>query len=348
MLMNREIFNPIRVIDGMSDDLFEKYIEIRDNQLKLAPTMPELTTEIRKTFYESHPDVAKDNLDKMWAFMFPMISRNEALAQFILDYGGAESDFFFPWVRAVATSPSEALELSYNAGRNLNGDWVPDIPQEDKINFFVYNLPTLAFNRERQFRVADLVTSDKAVFGFGGSKVVDLGAGRMAWARYHGFKFKPRIQEIIACDRDPSIQPDLLFAPKSLKDIRLTYKRSDIMQELQETDCADASLVILQGVASYYPSGVFKETIVKPVYNCLRNGGSFFFDLQLNHISYEWSVRVFGWPEMGLPDSASEAIDAVEVLRKSLWRDGMRFQAEYMLDTYNALPLSVMVVFTKI
>lgn len=347
MLMNREIFNPIKLGPGIPDKLFAKYIAIRDKQYKLVPTLPELTTEVKKVFYESHSKVASENLDKIWAFMHPMVSHNEALAQFILDNGGAESDFFFPWLIAVATSPSEALELSYNAGRNLDGEWITNIPETDKISPFVYNLPTLAFNRERQFRVADLATSDKAVFGIDGSKVIDLGAGRMAWARYHGFKFKPRIQKIIACDKDASIQPEMLFAPKSLEELGVVYRQNDIMKELLEAECNNASLVILQGVASYYPTGVFKEAIVKPAYNCLQKGGSFFFDLQLNHISYEWSVKVFGWPEMGLPESASAAIDVVESLRKALWNEGMKFQAEYMLDTYNASPLSVMVVFTK-
>ena len=348
MLMNKEIINPVTTGAGMPDEMFTKYIAIRDKQYKLVPTMPELTTEVKRAFYDSHKGTRKEDLDKIWAFMYPMVSHNEALAQFILDYGGAESDYFFPWVMSVATSPSEALELSYNAGRDLSGRWVTDIPKDDKISYFVYNLPTLAFNRERQFRVADFVTSDRAVFGVGGSKVVDLGAGRMAWARHHGFKFKPITQKVIACDRDPSIEPEKLFAPKSLEKIGLVYKRSDIMMELQDADCFEASLIILQGVASYYPTGVFREAIVKPVYKNLRSGGSFFFDLQLNHISYKWSVEVFGWPEMGLPESASAAIDVVEMLRKALWNEGMRFRAEYMLDTYNASPLAVMVLFTKI
>ena len=93
---------------------------------------------------------------------------------------------------------------------------------------------------------------------------------------------------------------------------------------------------------------MFKKAIVEPVYNCLREGGSFFFDLQLDHVSYEWSEKVFGWPQMNLPESASVAIDEAENLRKSLWDDGMKFRAEYMLDTYNASPLSVMILFTKI
>ena len=339
------------VSTGMPDDLFAKYIAIRDKQYKMMSTMPELTSEVKRVFYGSHKNVAKTNLDKIWAFIYPMLSRNEALTQFILDHGGAESDFFFPWVMSVATSPSEALELSYNAGRNLNGEWVTDIPETDKINYFVLNLPTLAFNRERQMKVADLVRANQDEFRIDGSKVVDLGAGRMAWARhseYTGFTFRPRVQKIIACDRDPNIQPEDLFAPKSLEQVGVTYKHSDIMMELQDADCAEASLMVLQGVASYYPIGVFREAIVKPVYHNLRKGGSFFFDLQLNHISYEWSVKVFGWPEMELPERASDASDVIQIMRTALWNEGMKFEATYMLDNYNASPLSVMVLFKKI
>ena len=349
MLINRELFNPIVLGDGIPDEMFAKYIAIRDKQYKLVPTTPELTTEVRRLFYESHAkNTAEEALNKVWTFIYPIVSHNEALAQFVLDNGGAQSEFFFPWVMAVATSPSEALELSYNAGRNLSGEWVSNIPEEDNVNYFVHNLPTLAFNRERQFKVADLVTTDREIAGGRRSKVIDLGAGRMAWARHHGFKFKPRLQTIIACDKDPSIRPDELFNGRRLEEIGLVYKHCDMMTELQNGDCAGASLVILQGVASYYPIGVFREAIVKPIYNNLRIGGSFFFDLQLNHISYEWSVKVFGWPEMELPESASAAIDVVEMLRKTLWDEGMKFQAEYMLDTYNASPLSVMVLLTKI
>ena len=349
MIFNKEIFNPIITDSRMPDEVFAKYIVISNRRRKSSLALSELTAEVKKVFYGSHPDIVNDKLDKIWAFMYPMVSHNEALANFILDCGGAKSDFFFPWMISVATSPSEALELSYNAGRNLNGEWITEIPKEDKINYFVYNLPTLAFNRERQFRVADLVSSDKVICGDRGSKVIDLGAGRMAWARHHGFKFKPRIQQIIACDKDPNIQPDALFAPRTLDEIRLTYRRNDIMRELRDTDdCIDASFVILQGVASYYPISMFKKAIVEPVYNCLREGGSFFFDLQLDHVSYEWSEKVFGWPQMNMPESASVAIDEAENLRKSLWDDGMKFRAEYMLDTYNASPLSVMILFTKI
>ena len=352
MVKDSKISRPIALRgDGIPDEVFAKYIAIRDKQYKMTSTMPELTTEVKRVFYRAHKDISRTVLDRIWTFMYPMLSRNEALAQFILDYGGAESDYFFPWLMSVATSPSEALELSYNAGRNLNGEWVANIPETDKINYFVLNLPTLAFNRERQQKVAELVRNNQDEFRLSGSKVVDLGAGRMAWARhpeYTGFGFRPRIQKIFACDKDPNIQPEELFRPKTLTQVGVSYKQGDIMMELQSADCANASLVILQGVASYYPISVFRETIVKPVYHNLRKGGSFFFDLQLNHISYEWSVKVFNWPEMELPEKASDAIDVVQAMRTTLWNEGMRFEATYMLDNYHASPLSVMVLFKKI
>ena len=57
---------------------------------------------------------------------------------------------------------------------------------------------------------------------------------------------------------------------------------------------------------------------------------------------------MFGWPEMKLPNKASDAIDIIEAMRKKLWKDGMRFSAEYALDTYNESALSVMVFLTKL
>lgn len=348
MLIHRDLFDPIKLGDGMKDEMFLKYIEIRDRQYRLLPTMPEITAEVRERFFTSHTDVDKKVLWEIWNFMKEPIQRNEALARFILDYGGAESDFFFPWVMSVAHSPSEALELSYNAGRNLNGEWVECIPENDSINYFVRNLPTLAYNRERQLRVADLVTTDRDVASTETpSRVIDLGAGRMAWARHHGFKFKLRLQSILACDMDARIVPEKLFS-KPLSELGIEYRHGNILEELQTMEADSRSLALLQGVASYYPMDVFREGIVKPVYKLLRSGCNFFFDLQLKHISYLWSVKVFEWPEMKLPETASQAIDMIEMMRKELWLAGFKFQAEYILDTYNVSPLSVMIVLTKI
>lgn len=349
MIKHRSLYNPIEKGEGITDEFFKKYIEISDKQRKSSSAPQKLIEEVKSRFYDSHADVKKAYLDKTWAFMYEMLKKNEALSQFIIDNGGAESSYFFPWVMAVAKSPSEALELSYNAGRNLCGEWVSKIPEDDNINFFVHNLPTLAYNRERQLRVADLVMTDRDMTAVDEtSKVMDLGAGRMAWARYHGFTFNPKVQQIYACDTDPAIQPKKLFNKTGLKEINLVYEQKDIMSELKSPSTEDPSLVILQGVASYYPMEMFVEAIVKPVYGLLKVGGSFFFDLQLNHISYEWSVKVFGWPAMKLPNKASDAIDIVEAVRKKLWCDGMKFSAEYALDTYNESALSVMILLTKL
>lgn len=343
------IFNPIKNGDAIPDSFFAKYIKIADEQNRLLLTDPVLVAEVQKRFYESHPTVQRFTLDQVWSRILPSLQKKEALTHFVLDNGGAESSYFFPWMISVAKSPSEALELSYNAGRNLNGDWVDNIPSDDNINFFVHNLPTLAYNRERQMKVAQLVTADREKWGQNGKSVVtDLGAGRMAWARHHGFVPEPRRQTIEACDRDVTIKPELLFPNNEFGKCGLHYRREDILVELQKSSCIRSSLVILQGVASYYPMAVFSKAIVEPVHLLLRDGGSFFFDLQLDHISYEWSVKVFGWPEMKLPKSASEAIDIVEALRKRLWLEGRKFKAEYALDTYNSSPLSVMVTLTKI
>ena len=347
--MRRDIYNPIKNGDGIPDQFFRKYIKIADEQNRLLLTDPIMVAEVQKRFYEAHPTVQRFTLDRIWGYVVPMLQKKEALTQFVLDNGGAESSYFFPWVISVAKSPSEALELSYNAGRNINGDWIDNIPADDNINFFVHNLPTLAYNRERQMKVAELVTTDREIWGTSEKSVVtDLGAGRMAWARHHGFVPEPKRQIIEACDRDATIKPDDLFPNNEFGKCGLHYKREDILVELQKSSCVQSSLVILQGVASYYPIPVFTKAILEPVYLLLRDGGSFFFDLQLDHISYEWSVKVFGWPEMKLPGSASEAIDIVEGLRKKLWSEGKRFKAEYALDTYHASPLSVMVTLTKI
>ena len=349
MFEMRDLYNPIKNGDGIPDEFFKKYIRISDEQNRLLLTDPVLLAEVQKRFYESHPNVQRSAMDQIWTFMSPVMQKNEALAQFVLDNGGAESSYFFPWVISVAKSPSEALELSYNSGRNLSGKWVSEIPKDDNIWYFVQNLPTLAYNRERQLRVAELVTIDRSKWTASEkSIVVDLGAGRMAWARHHGFRPYPRAQLVYACDRDASVVPEELFPNNEFGKTGLRYEQEDIMVELQNPSCSESSLVILQGVASYYPMPVFTEMIMKPVYALLRTGGSFFFDLQLNHISYEWSVKVFGWPAMKLPESASAAIDVVEGLRKKLWLSGMKFRAEYALDTYNTSPLSVMVTLTKI
>ncbi|MBR3176074.1 hypothetical protein IKF26_01585 [Candidatus Saccharibacteria bacterium] len=348
MLRHRELFDPIKRTAEIPEAVFSKYIDIADHQYHLIPIAPELTAKIKKVFYEAHRDIDKEYLDHIWQFVYERIHHNEGLAQFILDFDGAKSNYFFPWLISVFTSPSEALELGYNAGYDLEGNWDTNIPEEDEINSFVRNTPTVAYNRERQLYVADLATTDREIMSVGEkSKVLDLGAGRLAWARHHGFKFEPNLQAIEAYDIDQSINPHDLFAEK-LPDLNLKYEHKDILSALRDPAVNDISLAILGGVASYYPVDKFREGIIRPIYYKLRTNGRFFFDLQLAHLAYIWSVKTFGWPEMKLPKKASDAIDIVEGIRNDLWRDGLKFGAEYVLDTYNKPPLSVMVVLTKI
>lgn len=349
MLKHKELYNPINRTEEISDDVFLKYISIYDNQYKLMPTGTELIHVIKEDFYESHRNTEKSALDQVWHFVQEKIQRNEALAQFILDFEGTKSSYFFPWLISVFNSPSEALELGYKAGRNLIGEWVNHIPDNDRITFFAENAPTVAYNRERQLRVADLVMSDRELLENSQiSHIVDLGAGRLAWARHHGFIFNPYRQYIRAFDMDPNIDPDKLFSRDDLTKLNLSYERKDLRSVLQDPAVVDISLAILGGVASYYPTEVFKEAIIRPLYGKLRHNGNFFFDLQLAHPAYIWSVKTFDWPEMKLPGKASEAIDIVEDIRKTLWQDGLKFGAEYALDTYNKSPLSVMVLLTKV
>ena len=348
MLINANLYNPVEMDGVLPDEMFQKYIDIRDRQPKLMPTAPEVITEVRNRFFGSHPEVDRGQLGKVWEPVRSMVQENEALASFILDNKGAESEFFFPWLANIRISPSLALEMSYGEGTNVRGEW-RKAGVDDPIDLFVKNDPTFVYNRERQFKVADLVTTDRNRMRTGEkSRVLDLGAGRMAWARHHGFRFKPRLQEIIACDKDPTISPETLFAgiPESI--IGLAYKKVDIAEMLCAPICRDVSLALLLGVASYYPLDKFKGCFVGPIYLSLRKGGSFFFDLQLDCLYYRRSMKVFSWPPMRLMASATEAIEALENMRASLWEKGIRFSAEYALDTYNKFPTSVMVLLTKI
>ena len=181
-----------------------------------------------------------------------------------------------------------------------------------------------------------------------GTRVVDLGAGRMAWARWHGFHFDPCHQEILALDKDPSITTPGLF-PMSLKRLNIQYRSIDIRSWLaKNTEENGFDLAILGGVASYYPLEAFIQTVIKPVCARLSPGGVFFFDLQLDCPQYVWTVKLFNWPEIKLMRDATEAITTLEAMRKQLWHEGLKFGAEYAVDTYNEAPSAVMVTLTKI
>lgn len=346
MLRHKELFDPIRRTRDMRLEEFRKYIDICE-QLS-GPTDATQIAEIRDIFYNSHSNLPLCDLDRVWKFADAKITNNPGLAQFVLDYGGASSDYFFPWMKTIFESPSAALELSYGSCRNLQDAWIETIPRTDPIDDFMRNVPTLVYNRQRQLYVADLVTTaqDNATAAKK-SKVVDLGAGRMAWARRHGFRFRPERQSILAFDVDETIRPNSLFAG-ALSDLDLSYQHDNMMTAIHNPQCQGADVVLLGGVASYYPLWVFAETVMKPAYRILRPGGVFFFDLQLECPQYVWTVKLFGWPEIKLMSSVAEAVGVVEQVRAKLRRDGMMFGAEYVLDTYNESTSSVMVMFTKV
>ena len=344
MLKHRELYDPVTRTDEMEVKEFTKYVDICNSQV--GPTPPDLVAEIKNQFYDYRKYHGREVLDPVWNEVEPYLTKNAGLAQFTLDYDGAISDFFFPWLKSIHTSPSMALEMAYGEGYDIRGRWRP--VGDDEIDYFVRNDPTFVYNRERQLFVANLATTVREIRPYGtNAKIVDLGAGRMAWARWHGFECLPAVQKIFAFDTDQTINPDALFK-YDCADFGVTYKKLDFMKALTNTACQDASLVILGGVASYYPTEIFESMIVTPVYHLLREGGAFFFDLQLDCPYYRRSVKIFNWPEMKLAESATVAIDGLEAMRKRLWRAGMKFDAEYKLDAYNEIPTSVMVVLTKL
>ena len=332
---------PTKVIE---DAVFEKYIKICAEQR--GPTNPRLVKRLEEIFFESHADkVAEEKLRKIWQIVEGPLQKNEGLANFALDFGGSRSNHFYPWLLSVPKSPSEALEMAYGGGRNLEGEfeYVEDDPWYMDA---ARNLPTLAFHRERQLTVANLVTVAKGAGSGEIVKVVDLGAGRMDWARMHGFVLEPDIMKIEAYDKDPTIKPHELF-PMGEKESGVTYTSCDIAEALHMMQGPMANVILMQGVASYYPMELLTSILAR-VHSLLWRNGVFFFDLQLDCVYYRWSVVTFGWPEMNLMKSAAEAIDMVEGLRRSLWDKGYKFGAEYALDTYNKSPAAVMVTLTKI
>ena len=348
MLVHDELYDPVKRTKDMKESEFTKYVKIRDAQKKNQPTDSKKVEKIRDIFYSTHQSIDKENLDKLWEFVGPKIEQNAGLAEFTIDYGGAESDFFFPWLVSVYTSPSEALEMSYGAGNDLTGKWVMSVPEDDKIDTFVRNDPTFVYNRERQLFVADLVTSfqDRSSKERK-TKIVDIGAGRMAWARWHGFQFKPEIQSIYAADRDVTIDVKKLFN-QNISELGLEYETLDMAEQLRSPKCRDADLIMLGGVATYYPMELFASTVIAPIYQLLKTGGVLYFDLQINCPYLLRSMKIFDWPPMKLKDNIAAAIDVVEKVRKKLWSEGMKFGAEYTLDTYNEVPTATMITFTKL
>lgn len=344
------LYDPVPRTDEMPVEAFTKYVKAYKEQPR--PTASYLVEGIRKRFYGTHGDIVpRSRLDKIWKVIREKLEVNAGLAEFILDYKGAESEFFFPWLLNVWSSPSLALEMAYGWGTDMRGKFRK--AEDDPIVYFVRNDPTFVYNRERQLYVANLATEAMmATPEYKKSRVVDFGAGRLAWVRWHGFKPSPSRQTIVAFDNDPSIHIDEVMMGSKFactpEKLGIEFVKSNFMTELENPKCMDATLVNLGGVASYFPHEMFKRRIVVPIHRLLRAKGSFFFDLQLMCPYYERSVAVFSWPEMELAKSATEAIDTIESMRKELWREGVKFGAEYKLDTYNEHPTSVMITMTKV
>lgn len=355
MLRHSGLYDPIVKTRAMQKEEFTKYVDMceptpsPDADQVISEEAMSYADEIKTKFYDAHKNVKTERLDQIWNVIEPQLLKNSGLGSFTLDYDGANSDYFFPWLINIAKSPSLALEMAYGAGENLEGKWVYPIPKDDPIDFFVRNDPTFVYNRERQLFVADLAYSvhDNSYEDVTIGKVVDFGAGRLAWARWHGFFDKIKHVKIYAFDKDPSIEPKELFDKKTYERY-ITYKTGDLTTELTNPDCAGASLVILGGVASYIPDDVFVGKIVPAIYQLLAPGGYFFFDRQVDCPYLRRSMKVFSWPKMYLPDNATKAIDIIEGARKALWQKDIKFLSEYALDGYNEYPTAVMTTFQKL
>lgn len=340
MLIFKGLFNPIAPTERMLSDSFLKYVQINEENISTAG----LVERIRSDYYSSHTNVSTFDLDRIWVIIKDKLTANAGLAQFTIDYGGAESDFFFPWLIAVERSPSEALEMSYGSGKDLTGKWWDMVPEQDNIMFFVHNDPPLIYNRERQLFVASIVTMCRATAL--SSKIVDFGAGRLAWARKHGFVFEPERQSIFAFDVDRSIVPEALFE-KNTASIGLHYENNNFIAKLNDPKLLNSDLILLGGVASYYPIEMFRDTVLTSVHKLLKTGGVFFFDMQLDCPYYKRNRSIFNWPEMNLV-SPLQAINTLESMRKLLMSKGIPFSAEYAFDSFNEYPTSVMVTMTKL
>ena len=351
MVRHKYLIDPVKRTKDMNESEFTKYTGIANAQTE--PTEPNIVEEIRKQFYDQHlTDANRAKLDKIWGFISQKIKTNAGLAAFILDYEGAKSRFFFPWLVNVFRSPSTALEMAYGAGTDVDGNWIHSVPTSDQIEFFIRNDPTFVYNRERQLLVADLATTfqDLSYNCYDHkSKVVDLGAGRLAWARWHNFDFDPGRQTILAFDKDPTINYEELFGSKEAMEMMgLKFKHGDLMAQINNPECMGSDLIILGGVASYIRSDVFTQAVVMPAYHLLNPNGIFFFDLQVDCPYLRRSMSIFDWPKMYLADSAEAAIASMEKIRKALWAEGHKMSAEYTVDTYNASPSAVMVALQKL
>lgn len=348
-MLRHKLYDPISRDPSLDEIEFQKYVDIHKHQTE--PTKPELVKALKDDFYSSHA-VDKSKLDKIWNFVGKKIEENVGIAEFIRDNNGQLSDYFFPWLINVFRSPSTALEMSYGAGPDLNGDWWEDIlDTDDPLVPFIRNDPAFVYNRERQLFVTDLATSIQDIGAEHPTrrplKIVDFGAGRLAWVKRHGFAAHPDLARIYAFDKDPSIKPDLLFA-QDLESLGIRYKHGDFTAQFTNPDCKEADLIILGGVASYIPPELFASKIVPGLHQLLLDDGVLFFDLQLDCPCYRHSMDILDWSAFDCPAEPSEIIDRIEAMRKSLWLNGTMFSAEYHIDTFNKIPSAVMIVMQKV
>lgn len=345
MIRNR-FKNPIER-EGIEIE-FTKYVEMHKEQQ--YSTNPKRIEQLKRSFYNAHPQVSEQNLDKAWNFVAPKLTNDIGLLEFIKDYCGHKSEFFFPWLINVFKSPATALEISYGAGPDLNGDWHEDIMEtDDPIVPFIKDDPAFVYNRERQLLVADLAASVQSLAYIRCSlaKIVDFGAGRLAWYRRYNFEDMFTRPTVYAFDKDPSIDPKKLF-PDDLEKLGIFYKRGDFVKNLTNPNCKDADLVILGGVASYIPPADFAGKIVGAIHRLLRRGGVFFYDLQLDCPCYQHSMDILDWPKFEIPANASEIIDRTESMLRALRLNGIDFSAEYHVDSQNQIPSAVMIVLQKL
>ena len=353
MLRHEFLYDPIEKTADMKVEEFTKYTDINKshNGRTDEDTIKEIKTEYFKfVANQMCTQEEQDHANEIWDFVSKKLEQNPGLAAFTLDYKGAESLYFFPWLKNVFLSPSAALEMAYGFGEDIYGNWNDDT-LDDPIDFFIRNDPTFVYNRERQLYLADLATTiyDKAWYRSDGvpSKIVDFGAGHLAWARWGGFGFDPRYIQIYAYDKDPKIDPKEFFTDDP-KDLGVHFEHGDLMEHVNDPAASGADLVILGGVVSYIPKTIFSQAVMMPIYHLLIPGGVFFFDLQIDCPYLRRSMSIFDWPKMYLTDDVPTAIKEIEALRSEFWQKGLKFSVEYAVDTYNASPSAVMVTMQKL
>lgn len=345
-MLRHDIVDPIAK-EG-KDIEFAKYVEMHQNQT--GPTNEKLYQTIHDEFYDAHRDIDRLHLDEIWEFIGPKVANNTGIAEFIKDNDGHLSNYFFPWLINVFRSPATALEMSYGEGPGLDGVWNDDIIQtDDPLVPFIKDDPAFVYNRERQMRVADIAMSiyDEAWDTQTEAKIVDFGAGRLAWYRHHySVLYDTYWIQLHAFDKDPTIHIDMILG-QNYDDEHIYYEKNDFTSELTNPKLKESKLILLGGVASYTEPEVFARKIVPSFHSLLKDKGIFFFDMQLDCPCYRHSMDILGWPKFSVPNKSSEVIDKVEAMRSELWKNGIKFSAEYNTDTFNSIPSSVMITFQK-